>query len=700
VLVIALALSSRIGAQSGHELFQQALSKERAEGKLQDAIGLYQRVIDVAGADHALAARALLQLGRCYETLGHAEARGAYERLIARYPDQSDLVAQARSRLAALVRTPSTATAAAMTVVPLHDLSKDGELVTVAADGTKAIVMDYSKGQVNLAVYDFSTKQKRVLTGFWYTWFAVWSPDARRVAYHTSPTFNSSELHVTALDGRPAVVHRNDGAQTIQPVGWMPDGATLVVVLRHPDKTWVVGTLPATGGSFTPIRSLGWSYDWVEGSPRLSPDGRFLAYLDGEKGLRDVHVLSLDGRAAYRITDDPADDMTPLWAPDGRQLAFRSNRLGSVALWSVEIKDGKPVGQATKLKDGMQSARLLDWTERGIFYDQQTTTWDLYTAPMDPVEGRSTGSPRQIPHSRTGRNLGPVWSPDGARLAFISSAAIEPNRRYVVVMSPDGSQAREFLIPTTTFQYPQSPTDLRWFGDGRGLGFSGTDSRGAPAAFRLRLETGEWHTTPLAGDDDQTNASSEWNRDGSAFYFKRRGSTNAGVFERAIDGEIERAVYRTTESVVNIRSLEISPDRKWLALQQWSVNDNTTMTKRILAVDVATGEIRTVTEETGGAEARATNNLLGWAPSGDLLVERRGSGGSGSETLLMPLNGGAPRPVAIPTFAPKRGETPPEIVAKWSPNGQTMVLRRVGRGWETYVIEHPLAAVRATTASR
>src|SRR5262245_61288897 len=98
----ALALTSPMGAQSGHELFQQALSKERAEGKLQEAIALYQRVVDVASADHALAGRALLQLGRCYEQLGNSEARTAYERLIARYPEQTDLVSQAKVRLTAL----------------------------------------------------------------------------------------------------------------------------------------------------------------------------------------------------------------------------------------------------------------------------------------------------------------------------------------------------------------------------------------------------------------------------------------------------------------------------------------------------------------------------------------------------------------------------------------------------------------------
>jgi len=700
VIATALALSSPMAAQSGHELFQQALSKERAEGKLQEAIALYQRVVEVANADHGLAARALLQLGRCYETLGNAEARTAYERLIARYPDQTDLVTQAKGRLASLVRTPSAKPApVTMTVRPLPDIGKDGELLTVSTDGSKAIVMDYSQGQ-NLALYDLAREQQRLLTTLdWsmgWIYYAAWSPDARRVAFQQAGAKNDSfELRVTTLDGQSNLVHRNEGTQLIVPVGWTPDGATLVATVTRPDRTWAVGTLPASGGNFTPLRSFG----WTDGAPRLSPDGRFIAYHEGDQGPRDLHVISLDGREAYRITDDPADDRMPIWSPDSRHLAFLSNRLGSASLWAVEIKDGKPVGQPVKLKDGMESGRLIDWTERGIFFDQRTDTWDLYTVPMEADEQRQSGPPRQIPYSRTGRNVSPVWSPDGSRLAFVSSSAAEPNRRYVVVMPAGGGEAREFLIPTMTWEYSQSPYDLRWFGDGRGLGFSGHDSRNAPAVFRLALDTGEWNVIPQAGGPWRTSI--EWNRDGRAFYFARTEATNSGIFEQSIAGSAERAVYRSATPLMNLNRLEFSLDRKWLAFQEWEGGADKTITKRIRVIDVATGETRTVLEVTRGLNDPSAGNLVGWTPSGDLLIHHRGTGTAGSETVVVTVNG-ASRPITIPALPPTGpGRAAAQnLVAKWSPDGRTMVLGRVSRGGETFVIEHPLAAVRATTASR
>jgi Tol biopolymer transport system component len=707
--ILAIAMFSAVVTSqtpSGHALFEQALAKERVEGNLAEAIKLYERVVAEFASDRALAARALVQIGLSYEKLGRDEAVRTYERLVRDYADQEDAVVQGRARLAALVRTPPTPTpAAAMTTQQLPDVKE--MTLAVAPDGTKAIVWDFSTGQ-NLAIHDFPSKRRRPLTDLDWSKgminFAVWSPDSRRVAYqqavYETDKGVASELRVTTLDGRSSLVYRAaDAFYDPQPVGWTPDGTTLIVVAGRPDKTWTLGTMPVAGGQFTPLRSFGWSYERRDGTPRLSPDGRFIAYLEGATGLRDVHIISVDGRQAYRLTQDPADDYAPIWSPDSRHLSFKSNRLGSVSMWAVEVKDGQPVGQPVKLKDGMQSANPIDWTERGIFYVEMRNTSDLFTVSVDPVEGRPTGSPRPISHWRTGRNIGPVWSPDGGRLAFVSSAVGEPNRRFVVVIPTAGGQAREFLIPTTSWQNQGTPYDLRWFGNGRGLGLSGYDARGTPSIFRLVLETGDWDITPLSLRSPYPLIWAEWNHDGSAYYFGRvsLGGGNdydIGIFERAVNGDTERLVYRTTPRTV-LRTLLFSPDRKWLAFKSSTSTDGkTSLPEGILVVDVRTGESRDLFTAPKDA---AFLNLLSWTPSGDLLVHQpAGTGGSVSEVLLLRVSGGPPRSFALPSIA--AGETSSEV--KWSPDGKTMVLGRRSQGGETFVIENPLAAMRATTAPR
>ena len=87
VLVAAVGSSS---AQSGYDLYQQALVKERGDGKLQEAVELYLTVVKSAGRDRALAARALLQVASCYEKLGNQEeARNTYMRVRTEFADQT-----------------------------------------------------------------------------------------------------------------------------------------------------------------------------------------------------------------------------------------------------------------------------------------------------------------------------------------------------------------------------------------------------------------------------------------------------------------------------------------------------------------------------------------------------------------------------------------------------------------------------------
>ena len=694
-MLLAVSAVVMTAGQNGSDLYQQGLAREAA-GDIKGAVLIFERIVRDSSANRTITAKALIKLGEWSDLLGQ-DARSYYERVVREFadqPGQADLVAHARARLATLIPM-SASTPAGMILTPLPDLGTAVDLLAVAPDGAKAIVRDNSKGE-DIALYDLAKKQKRLLTDPDEGWtdFAVWSPDGQRVAYLLDRARSDVfDLRVTTLDGRSTVVYSTTGLP-LQPVGWTPDGSTLIVVVRRPDNTWTLGTVPAAGGRFTPLRSLGWSYNRRDATPRLSPDGRFIAYLEGETGLRDVHVVSLDGREAHRITDHPGDDAAPIWSPDGRRLAFTSNRAGSVALWTVEVKDGKPAGQPVKVKDGMQSARLIDWIARGIFYDQEVTTSDLYTMPIDPVDARPTASPRLIPYSRTGRNLSPAWSPDG-RLAFISSTAADVNRRYLVVMAADGGPAREFLIPTTTYFNAQAPYDLRWFGDGRGVGFSGLDSRGAPAVFRLRFDTGEWDTIPIPA---KSFTVTEWNRDGSAFYFVRRGSIEptGGIFERAVTGDSERLAHRAPPDSW-ISQLQFSPDHKWLAFRVMLNN----FTERIAIVDVATGESRELLEVVSNENDPVQLHPVTWTPSGDFVVERMRIETGATETLILPVNGGAARPIAIDTLPPsgRRGGKAP-LVARWSPDGRSMVLGRVSRGWETFVIENPLAAARAATASR
>ncbi len=105
-LLIVGPLTGRLAMPQNYDraevLFQSARSKELVSGELEQAIDLYKKIVASYGSNRPVAAKALLQMGRCYEKLGKDEARKAYERLVRDYAGQSEQAKLARARLAAL----------------------------------------------------------------------------------------------------------------------------------------------------------------------------------------------------------------------------------------------------------------------------------------------------------------------------------------------------------------------------------------------------------------------------------------------------------------------------------------------------------------------------------------------------------------------------------------------------------------------
>ena len=81
--------------------------------------------------------------------------------------------------------------------------------------------------------------------------------------------------------------------------------------------------------------------------PAWSPDGRALAFTSDRGGSDDVYVLTLRTSAVRRLTSDAADDWAPAWSPDGRRLLFVSDRDGRDQLFTIG-SDGGGLTQLTE----------------------------------------------------------------------------------------------------------------------------------------------------------------------------------------------------------------------------------------------------------------------------------------------------------------------------------------------------------------
>ena len=66
-----------------------------------------------------------------------------------------------------------------------------------------------------------------------------------------------------------------------------------------------------------------------EWDAKVSPDGKEIAFTSNRAGNHDIYVMNIDGSGLKRLTDNDIDDYGPSWSPDGRQIVFQSKGPGA-----------------------------------------------------------------------------------------------------------------------------------------------------------------------------------------------------------------------------------------------------------------------------------------------------------------------------------------------------------------------------------
>jgi Tetratricopeptide repeat/WD40-like Beta Propeller Repeat len=342
-------------AQSGNDLFQQALVKERTEGNMAEAIQLYQAIIAKHGADQKLVARALVQMGRSYEKLGDVGAAvRTYDRLVRDYADQPGPDAEARGRLRVLsgTRPASPGTGGYKDALELVDRSvwQGDRTYTFAQVSFDGRYLSFLDGDGDLAIRDLvsGVNRRLVKADAGKVGASVPSRDGKRVAYAWRPSRESKgELRVVSVDDlQDRLVFSNTAVVDVQPMDWTLDGRRILVLLATQNGASRIAMVDLTGG---PILNLtAFAVTKTPKNVRLSSDGLFIAYdvLQGDDtGGRDIFVLSTDGGfLEYSVVRNPANDTVLGWMPDSKRLLFASNRGGTTGVWAVDTRDGNPSG--------------------------------------------------------------------------------------------------------------------------------------------------------------------------------------------------------------------------------------------------------------------------------------------------------------------------------------------------------------------
>jgi Tol biopolymer transport system component len=166
--------------------------------------------------------------------------------------------------------------------------------------------------------YDFTTGALTQLTFDANHASPIWSHDGRRVVFSSTRSGVANLFWMPAEGGAEERLTTSDHFQL--PGAWSPDGSLLAFVERHPSSGRDIWMLRA-GGDLQPTPFLASGVD--EGSPRFSPDGRWLAYVSNESGQNEIYLAAVSGALrARRVSQDGGAE--PVWGPDGDELFYRA----------------------------------------------------------------------------------------------------------------------------------------------------------------------------------------------------------------------------------------------------------------------------------------------------------------------------------------------------------------------------------------
>ena len=480
---------------------------------------------------------------------------------------------------------------------------------------------------------------------------------------------------------------RTQGTQKTRPripgiLSWA--GAAVLVVLAGAAGAWwwvarsrAPVRAPAAGGLTRLTADTGLTTD-----PVLSPDGKLLAYASDRAGQGDldIWVQQVAGGEAIRLTRDPADDREPAFSPDGSQIAFRSERDGG-GVYLVSALGGEArrvVRQGRRPRHSPDGSQLAYWVGEGV-----NIPGKVY------VVASTGGPPRQVaPNLFTARQ--PVWSPDGKHL-LLAGARVSGDRAGWWVAPIDGAEPQRVTTADAGSIGPGAVPDL-WIAKGNRIFFS-LASGDARNLWQVTISPRPWQVSEpqrvTSGPGPDVQPSIATGPTGSRLAYSIH-AANTDVWSLPMDaatGKVTGPPQRLTQHpAADLRS-SISADGKKLAF-----HSNRSGNLDIWLKDLTTGKETPLTvspEAESGPKLTRDGSRVAYQSGPDQtgMIVAAGTAGGDPEKLCQPCR--------LPTGLSSDGKW-----ILWEPPASVHVmLLDAGSGNQVELLKHPQHALGNSTFS-
>lgn len=331
----------------------------------------------------------------------------------------------ADERLAVVIRTIASGSEnvvaelkANAAIMPGLSWSPDGQwLATAEASVT---------GPLHLVVIHRQTHEKRFFSPVSGApssrYFPVFSPDGKQIAFVDSPETSSADVFVAGFpDGGERRITSDH--RPLRGMTWSADGRSLIVASYRDNARCSLWRIAVSGGAapqrLTEAASQSWSpavsargrrlifsrhidniniwrkrtdeegpgSAWIlstglNSNPQFSPDGKRVAFRSNRSGRSEIWVQDMDSSQPRRLTffDGPVTG-SPRWSPDGKRIAFDSRKNGNADVFIVDAAGGTP----ERLTDGASNEVLPYWAPDGksiYFATDREGEWSVWRKPV------------------------------------------------------------------------------------------------------------------------------------------------------------------------------------------------------------------------------------------------------------------------------------------------------------------------------